>query len=121
MSEELDENSRKMWEMLADDEFVATGVVKNRKKLSKQEYNIRTQIRKLQKNSEIVVKECTELIEEYKNKECYFKANEARVAAMIHSNFIERLQLILDGVSIFNNIDDIPEDDMSIRVDKNIR
>jgi hypothetical protein len=51
----------------------------------------------LQENSLQVYNSCQRLIQVETARENYFKANEAKVAAMIHKNFYDRLQRILDG------------------------
>lgn len=62
---------------------------------------IRLELKKLQQNSRIVIADCQEQQELYVKREEYFKANECRVATLCHTNFIHRLQRILDGLTAF--------------------
>lgn len=75
------------------------------------EYNqMVLEIKKLQRNSEMVVEDCQGLIALHTKNENYFCANEAKVAAMIHGNLFARLQRILDGGTAFDHEIDLPED-----------
>lgn len=109
--EELTEEGRKMWENIANFEKLSQGMsILAPERLKKLKLNmfeielmfIRTEVRKMIKNSQRVIEECEEIIKKCKTKEEYFKC-EARVAKTIHTNLIERLQRILDLNEAFDH------------------
>jgi hypothetical protein len=80
---------------------------------------LRLELRKLQQNSRIVVKECEELIQVYTKKEEYFKANECKVAVLCHKNFIGRIERVLKGLTAFEKdikLDEEDNSDIQIRI-----
>lgn len=115
--EELSPEGKRLWDemmgvALEDKEFTKTVNDIAARKKSKEDKQVqvieseeiqrmRLELRKLQQNSRIVVKECEELQQTFTKKEQYFKANECRVAVMCHNNFIERIDRILKGTTAF--------------------
>lgn len=115
--DELNEEGRKLWEQLADDGFAKGLKVPTRKKAVTPAVargvtadNMRLEIRKLQQNSIQVVREAKVAMEQYTKQERYFCANECKTAVYIHSNFVVRLQRILEGLPAFDHQVDLPED-----------
>lgn len=76
---------------------------------------MRIELRRLQQNSRIVVKECEDMMKVFLEKEQYFKLNEARVAKTIHTNLIERLDRILNGGSAFDHVDHLDQSTIFVR------
>lgn len=119
--EELSEEGKELWDSMMAGDIDAEAIIANIERPNVQRVTrrvkevivetdesqrIRLEMRRMIQNSKVVVAECEQLMKEYVKKEQYFKANEARVAALCHKNFIERLQRILDGQSAFDK--DIP-------------
>lgn len=103
-----------LWNNMDNEDFINSIADVNDKNLdtivgmdSPKKVKMLVELRVLLNNSKIVVADCKEKREYWTKKEQYFKANEARVAETIHSNFVTRLSRILEGGTAF-----IPEDFM---------
>ena len=119
-AKELTDEGKKIWEQISAYETLMSGKSlnptekKRRVKLNVYEvelYAIRLEIKRMIKNSMMVVSDCKRIIETYKTKEEYM-TSDAKVAMVIHLNLIGRLQKVLDGESAFEHeikIDDEEE------------
>ena len=116
--EELSPEGQQLWDAMmgnlaeieAKEKIRTNGILKERRQPrpvivqeSEQVQRMRLELKKLQQNSHIVVQDCSKLQLEYVKKEQYFKANECRVVAFCHQNFIDRIQRILDGQNAFED------------------
>lgn len=63
---------------------------------------IRTEIRKMIRNSELVIEQCDQVIATYKTKEEYY-TSDAKVAKRLHTNLIERLKRVLNYKPAFDH------------------
>ena len=116
MNEELSDEGKKLWDMLSNDDFAKNLKVKKKKERSPkllENYNIRIALKKLQQNSKTVVREAEEEIQKLTKEEKYYAAYGFKVAHLVHSNLIERIQRILENKEPFDfeiNLDDDNDD-----------
>ena len=103
--DELSEEGMRLWEKLGDTDFL-NNPTKNRwnKRNSEVKDRLRSILETLVENSRMVVDQCLVDIKEMTKQEKYFAANQSKVAHLCHSNFIERLQRILDDKEPFEFI-----------------
>lgn len=73
---------------------------------------LRLELRKLIKNSEMVMEDCDTLIKQCETKEDYLK-NEARVAKIVHLNMITRFKRILANIPAFDHEIEVPVEERS--------
>lgn len=77
---------------------------------------LRDELRRMIKNSELVVIGCREIIKTYKTKEEYIKSD-AKVAMVLHQNLINRLRRILEYTPAFDYDITIDEEDNKLLFD----
>jgi hypothetical protein len=70
---------------------------------------MRDELRRMIKNSQLVITDCDNMMAKFKTYEEYM-ASEAKVAKFMHTNLIERLQRILDGLPAFNHKIELDEE-----------
>lgn len=82
------------------------------KKMSKEAIdlnNIRLELVKLIVNSQMVVDDCNEILENIVDMDEYLKCD-AKVAKTVHENQITRLERVIAGLPAFENEDHLTED-----------
>lgn len=119
VEEELADEGKKMWSNISNYEKLANGksLLGRPKPLPKvnmfevELIFVRTEIRRMIRNSERVIQDCEEIIRKLRTKEEYF-SSEAKVAMQVHKNLIERLKRILESQNAFDHhiyVDDEPD------------
>jgi hypothetical protein len=113
-----DEASQRMWDNLNSDEFAKELVLPTKRKKRNAVdpklsdlVSIRIELRKMIQNSKWVVAEAAKDIEQFTKEEKYFCANQSKVAHLIHTNFIERMQKILQGKAAFDYEIELDDED----------
>lgn len=107
----FDEESLRLWESIGTDkeyiqkfEKLAENMgYRNPPKVVKPKPISKEHIKELMENSLLCVENSKKLLDKYMKAEQYFKANEMRVAGILHNNFVKRLQNILDGKPPFED------------------
>lgn len=116
--EELSEEGKVLWDRMMNGFYEEEVVVAKREKVVKQivkvdteeTQRLRLELKKLQQNSRIVIADCEKRQKAHIKREEYFSANECRVAALCHTNFIERIQRVLSGMTAFERDFNLTED-----------
>lgn len=103
------EESKQLWDNITDYErlMLNLSVLPEQKKIKVSPFElnlifIRTEIRRMIKNSELVVKTCDDIIATYTTPEEYI-ASDAKVARGLHLNLISRLKNVLEYKSAFDH------------------
>lgn len=108
---ELTEEGLRMWNNLSNYQKLAVGITlmpepkKRKARTHPTEIELgflRLEIKKMIKNSQMVVEDCNKLITACSNMEEYLSCD-AKVAKMIHTNLIDRLTRVLNGGEAFDH------------------
>lgn len=114
---DLTDEGKILWDNLSSYETILSGgsvLPKVRQKRIRIDYQqieidfLRLEIKRLIKNSEMVVEDCDRMIALVKDKNEYL-ACDAKVAKMIHLNNIKRLERILNNQPAFDHEIKIPD------------
>jgi hypothetical protein len=115
---DFDQDNLDLWNNLGSDDYVGKLLAKaeqTQRKRGEDPQFLRSQLQTLVEQAKFMVKDSTNRRKTYTKQEAYFKANEARVVAIVYKRVLDSLVRILDGHEALPK--EVPPDQQTLNIE----